>query len=98
MGAQRGQQGLERGRVDPAVSRNRKRTKMAVTRRQINAKARERQALWMEGGHPNEVERLSVDLNGSPTRLRPDGLFAEVRKMGAGTMAPGNATTTRFSS
>lgn len=59
--------------------RNRPRTKSATTLRRIQAKARERQAAYAEGGHPNETARLGADLNGREHVMRPEGLFAEGR-------------------
>lgn len=62
----------------------RKRTTHATTVRQINAKARERQAAWREGGKPNVTYALTRKLNGPEERLAPEGLFAEHRQELAG--------------
>lgn len=73
--------------------RNRKRTKSATTLRRIQAKARERQELWLEGGHPNKVTSLTVDLNGREHLLRPEGLFAEARQEARGAGEPYRGAT-----
>jgi hypothetical protein len=57
--------------------RNRKRTTGATTIRQINARARERQAAWAETGKPNVTEHLTREL---------DGLYGEYRDEQAGTL------------
>jgi hypothetical protein len=55
----------------------RKRTTAAGTVRRINARARERQAAWLETGQPNLTYRLTREL---------DGLYGEHRDEQAGTL------------
>lgn len=72
--------------ADKATTRKRgKRGEGRRLRRQIEAKVRERQEAWREGGQKNVTERLTVDLNGSQTRdyeSRSKGLYAELRATG----------------
>lgn len=63
--------------------RGRKRTVGATRVRQINAKARERQEAWAEGGKPNLTARLTGDLG---------VLFRDLRKDRQEAYATGEAT------
>jgi hypothetical protein len=50
--------------------KRRKRTTVAGTVRRIDAKARERQAAWLETGQPNVTERLTRELHDEYDDLR----------------------------